>query len=155
MSYQLSKLFDHSLIIIATISKTESHGTRCDLSAVKTQITTERFPRALLFTAADAILVTREPVSVSPRGQWTVATVAEAHGINDPADAVTLILIHPIGMARIEHRTRKWRQSDAEYGKKSPGRSEGKGRVMNLRDKASRRKAGWTDAAGRGRRSSA
>jgi hypothetical protein len=50
----------------ATITKVESHSTRTDVSDVKTEITRDRFPRALLFAAADAILVTREPVSVGP-----------------------------------------------------------------------------------------
>jgi hypothetical protein len=103
MSYQSSKPFTHFLIIIATILKAELHGARSDLSVVKVEITTERFPGALLFTAADAILVTRKPVSVGRRGGWTVAMVAGAHGIHDPTDAVTLILIHLIGMAPIEH----------------------------------------------------
>jgi hypothetical protein len=48
------------------MTKVESHSTRSDLSAVKAEITPERFPRALLFVAADAILVTSQPVSVRP-----------------------------------------------------------------------------------------
>jgi hypothetical protein len=54
-----------------------------------------------LFAAADAILVTREPVSVGPGGRWTVAAVAAARGLDDREDGATLILIHPIGMAQI------------------------------------------------------
>jgi hypothetical protein len=107
MNYQLSKLFIHSLIIIAIAKKAEWHRTRSDLPAVKVEITPERFPRPLLFAAADPIFVTREPVSVGPRGRSTVAIVAGARGINDQADAATLILIHPIGMAPIGHSTRK------------------------------------------------
>jgi hypothetical protein len=42
ISYQSSKPFTHSLIIIATIAKAESHSTSSDLSAVKTEITTIR-----------------------------------------------------------------------------------------------------------------
>jgi hypothetical protein len=75
LRYQLLKLFAHSQSIIATITKAESHGTRSDLSAVKAEITTERFHRALLFGAADAILVTREPVSVGPHERRTAAVV--------------------------------------------------------------------------------
>jgi hypothetical protein len=85
------------------IGKAESGSTRSDLPAVEAETTTEHLPCAFLFAAADAILVTREPVSVGPRGRRTVAIVAGAHGINGRADAATLILIHPIGMARIEH----------------------------------------------------
>jgi hypothetical protein len=44
MSYQLSKPFPHSQIIIATITKAESHSTRRDIPAVKVEITTEHFP---------------------------------------------------------------------------------------------------------------
>jgi hypothetical protein len=98
MSYQLSESFAHSLIIIATITKAESHSTRTDVSALKAEITPERIPHALLFAAADAILVTREPVSVGSHGRWTVAVVAAARGIDDRADSATLILIHAIGM---------------------------------------------------------
>jgi hypothetical protein len=152
MSYQLSELFIHSLIIIATNTKAESHRTRTVLSVVKADITPERFPRSLLFAAADPILVTHQPVSVGSRGRSTVAVVAGARGINDPEDAATLILIHPIGIAPIGHSTSKWWRSDAECGKKSPGRSECKCRVMNRRDKASRGKEKWTEAGGRGRR---
>jgi hypothetical protein len=80
MSYQLSKPFTHSLIIIATIKKAESHSNHNDLPAAEAEITPEHFPRALLFATADAILVTREPVSVGPRGRWTVAVVASITG---------------------------------------------------------------------------
>jgi hypothetical protein len=45
-------------------------------TTVKAEITLGRFPGALLFAAADAILVTREPVSVVPLGGWAVAAVA-------------------------------------------------------------------------------
>jgi hypothetical protein len=93
----------HSHIIIATIPKAELHSTGSDLPAVKDEITTERFPRALLFAATGAILVTREPVSLSLRGRWTGAAVAAARGIDDGADAAALILIHPIGMAPMGH----------------------------------------------------
>jgi hypothetical protein len=89
--------------LFATITKAESHNTRNDLSAVKADITTERFLRPLLFAAADAILETRKPVSVGPRGRWTVAIVAAARGIDDRADAAPLILVHPIGMAAHGH----------------------------------------------------
>jgi hypothetical protein len=65
------------LIIIATITKAKWHSARSDLPAVKAEITTERFPHTLLFAAADAILVSREPVSVGPRGRWIGAAVAE------------------------------------------------------------------------------
>jgi hypothetical protein len=54
--------------------KAESQSTRSDLLA-KAEITTEQFLRTLLFGTADAILVTREPVSVGPRGRWTVASM--------------------------------------------------------------------------------
>jgi hypothetical protein len=90
------------LTIIATIAKAESHSTCSDISAVKAEITTERFPRVLVFAVSDAILVTREPVLVCPRGRWTMAIVAGPHGLNDRAGAATLILIHPIGMAPID-----------------------------------------------------
>jgi hypothetical protein len=56
-----------------------------------------------LFAAPDAIFVTRKPVSVGPRGRWTVAAVLTARGIDDRADAATLMLMHPIGMAPIGH----------------------------------------------------
>jgi hypothetical protein len=103
VSYQLSKPFTHSRIIIASITKAESRSTRCDLSAVEVKITPELFCRALLFAGADAIRVTREPVSVGRLGQWTVAVVAGVHCIDARADATTLILIHLIGMAPIGH----------------------------------------------------
>jgi hypothetical protein len=106
ISYQLSKPFTHSLIIISTITKAESHSTRSDISATKAEIAIDRFPHAVLFTAADLIVVTRESVLVSPRRRWTgsvVAIVAAAHGIDDRADAATLILIHLIGMASMGH----------------------------------------------------
>jgi hypothetical protein len=103
LSYQLSKPSTHSQIIIATIKKAESHSNHNDLPAAEAEITPERFPRALLFAAADAILVIREPVSVGPRGRWTVAVV---RGIDNRADAATLILIHPM----------ERRQSDTEQG---------------------------------------
>jgi hypothetical protein len=63
-----------------TITKAKPHSTRSDLSAIKDEKTTGRFPRALLFAAADAILVTREPVSVGARGRWTVAVVVVMTG---------------------------------------------------------------------------
>jgi hypothetical protein len=72
-------------------------------SAIKAEITPERFPRPLLLAAADAILVTRKPVSVGPRGRWTVVVVAAVRGIDNRADAATLTLIHSIGMAPIGH----------------------------------------------------
>jgi hypothetical protein len=105
VSYQSSviKPYTHFLIVIATITKAESHSTRSDRPAVKAEITTERFPRAFLFAAADKILVTRQPGLVGPRGQWTIAVVATEGGIDDRAEAATLILIHPIGMARTGH----------------------------------------------------
>jgi hypothetical protein len=103
MNYQLSKPLTHSLSSIATITEAESHSTRSDLSAVKAEITPEHFPRALLVAAADAILMNREPVSIGSRGRSTVAVLAVARGIDDRADAATLILIHPIGMAPIGH----------------------------------------------------
>jgi hypothetical protein len=56
--------------VVASITKAESHSTHSDLSAVKAEITTERFPHGLLFTAADAILVTCELVPVGVRGRW-------------------------------------------------------------------------------------
>jgi hypothetical protein len=59
MSYQLSKLFSHSQVIIGAITNAEWRSTRSDLPAVKAEITTDRFPRAFLFTAADAIVATR------------------------------------------------------------------------------------------------
>jgi hypothetical protein len=99
----LSRPFAHSQINIATITKAESNSTCRDLSAIKVQITPECFSRALLFAAADAILVTRQPASVGQRGRSTVAVVAAVRGIDDRADAATLILIHPIGMAPIGH----------------------------------------------------
>jgi hypothetical protein len=99
----LSRAFAHSQVIIATTAKAESNSTCGDLSAVKVQITPERVSRALLFAAADAILVTRQPASVGQRGRSTVAVVVAAPGIDDGADAATLILIHPIGMAPIGH----------------------------------------------------
>jgi hypothetical protein len=145
MSYQSSKPLTYSQSIIATIPKAKSQSTRSDLSAVKAEITTEPFPRALLFAAAEAIRVTGEPLSVGPRGRWTgavEAAEAAACGIGDRVDAATLILIHPIGMATIGHGTRKWWRSDAHCARKSLGRSEGKRRATNRRDKASRRKAG-------------
>jgi hypothetical protein len=80
--------------------------------------------------------------------------VATEGGIDDRAEAATLILIHPIGMARTGHWSRKPRRPDAECGKKSPGRSEGKRWVMNRLDKASRGKAGWTEAVRWGRQGS-
>jgi hypothetical protein len=98
LSYQSSKPFTHSQIIIVTIAKTEWHSTGSNLSAVKAGITAERLPRALLFAAADAILVTRQPVSVGLRGRWTVAVVAVVRGIDDRAEAAASILIHPIGV---------------------------------------------------------
>jgi hypothetical protein len=119
MSYQSSKSFTHSQRVIATITKAESQSTRSGLSAVKAEITTERFPRALVLAPADGILVTREPVWVGPRGRWTAAVVAAARVIDDRTDAATLFLIHPIGMAPIGHCSRKWWRSDAECGKKS------------------------------------
>jgi hypothetical protein len=76
--------------MIASITKAGSHSTSSDLSAVKAEITPERFPRHLLFTAAGAILVTREPVSVGPRGRWTGAVVAAVRGIDDRAGAAAL-----------------------------------------------------------------
>jgi hypothetical protein len=97
------------MIGVTTIGAISQWGTNSgrmstsDLSAVKSEITPERFPRALLFAAAEAILVTREPVSVGPCRRWTVAIVVAARGINDRADAMTLILIHPIGMAPVRH----------------------------------------------------
>jgi hypothetical protein len=105
LNYQLSviKAICSFLIIIASIAKPESPGTRSDLSTVEAEITRERFPRALLLASADAILMTREPVSVGPRGRWTVGAVAAARSIDDRADAATLVLIHPIGMAPIGH----------------------------------------------------
>jgi hypothetical protein len=99
LSYQSSKPFTHSQIIIATIAKAEWHSTRSDLSAVKAGITTEPLPRALLFATADAILVTRQPVSAGSRGRWTVAVVAVVRGIDDRAEAAESILIDPIGVA--------------------------------------------------------
>jgi hypothetical protein len=72
MSYQLSNLFAQPQVIITTITEADSHIARSDLLAVKAEITTERFPRALSFAAADVILGTRQPVSVGPRGRWTV-----------------------------------------------------------------------------------
>jgi hypothetical protein len=103
MSYQLSKPFTQPQIIIAAITKAESHSTRSDPPDVKAEITTERFPRSLLFAAADAIPATRQTVSVGHHGRWTVAIVAAARGTDDRADAATLISIHPIGMAPIGH----------------------------------------------------
>jgi hypothetical protein len=66
MSYQLSKPFAHFQIIIATITKAESHGAHSNLPAVKVEIAQQRFPRALLFDATTAILVTCEPGSWVP-----------------------------------------------------------------------------------------
>jgi hypothetical protein len=93
----------HSLIVIESISKAESHSTGSDLSTVKAEITTEHFPRALLFAAADPILVTRDPVFVGLWGHWTVAVVATARGIDNRADAATLTLIHPVRITPIGH----------------------------------------------------
>jgi hypothetical protein len=102
-----SKPLTHSQSIIVIITKAESHSIRSNLSAVKVEITAEGFPRALLFAAADAILVTGQPVSVGSRRRRTAAVVAAARGIDGRADAEILILIHPIGMAPIGHWTGK------------------------------------------------
>jgi hypothetical protein len=40
ISHQLSKPLNHSQIIVATITKVDSHSTRCDLSAIKAEIAT-------------------------------------------------------------------------------------------------------------------
>jgi hypothetical protein len=58
MSDQSSLLIPR-LSFSAIIGKAESHIARSDLSAVKAEITPERLRRALLFTPADAILVSR------------------------------------------------------------------------------------------------
>jgi hypothetical protein len=93
----------HSQSIFATITKAESPSTRSDQSAVKAESTTKYFPRSLALSAADAILATREPVSVRLHGRWTAAVAAAAGGIDDRAEVATLILIHPIGMTPIRH----------------------------------------------------
>jgi hypothetical protein len=103
MSYQLSKLFTHSQIVIATVTKSESPSSGSNLSAVKAETTRERFRRALLFAAADAILVTHPNRLVGHGGRWTAAVVARARGIDDLAEAAALTLIHPIGTVRIGH----------------------------------------------------
>jgi hypothetical protein len=87
MSYHLSKLFIHSQIIIATAKKAEWHSTRSDLPPVEAEITTERCSRALLFAPADAIIVTRQPVSVGHRGRSAVTIAEMARGIDNQADA--------------------------------------------------------------------
>jgi hypothetical protein len=66
MSDQLSKLLTRSQIIIATMMKAELYSTGSDLPALKEEITTGRLPRPLLVAAADAILVTRQPIWVRP-----------------------------------------------------------------------------------------
>jgi hypothetical protein len=50
MSHQSSKPLTHCQIIIATITKAQSHSTRRELSAGKTEITTERFPGKMTFS---------------------------------------------------------------------------------------------------------
>jgi hypothetical protein len=105
MSYQLSLIEPVYLFPDHHSDHYESRNAQhpADPSAVKVEITTECFPGALLFAAAEATLVTRQPVSVGLRGRWTVAVVAATRGIDDRADSATLILIHPIGMAPIGH----------------------------------------------------
>jgi hypothetical protein len=80
------------------MSVSECYSTRSDLPAVGAEITTEHCCHALLFAAAGAILVTRQPVSVGHRGRSAVA-----RGIDNQADAATFILIHPLGVVPIGH----------------------------------------------------
>jgi hypothetical protein len=87
MSYQLPKPFTHSQIIIATITKAESHSTRSDLLAVEVEITRECLSQALLFAAAGASRMARESVSVGSCGRWTAEAVAAARRIDNRADA--------------------------------------------------------------------